>query len=182
MRLCSFDIENMYTNTPKTGIINIINNILQTTMELRRIYKKITHILKTVIEQNYFQFDQEYYKQINGLAMGAPISSVLAKIYIQNMKHTQIHPILIKQIIAYFRNVDDILIIYDQSKTNIDHTLNEFNKLQPTINFTIEKEEHESINFWDLEIHRNDKNLQFSIYRKPTKTDIIITNSSCHPY
>jgi hypothetical protein len=29
MRLCSFDIENMYTNIPKIGIINMINTILQ---------------------------------------------------------------------------------------------------------------------------------------------------------
>jgi hypothetical protein len=28
MRICSFDIENMYTNIPKREIINIINNIL----------------------------------------------------------------------------------------------------------------------------------------------------------
>jgi hypothetical protein len=91
------------------------------------------------------------------------------------MEHTQIYPILIQQqIIAYFRYVDDILIIYDQNKTGIDHTLNEFNKLQQTIKFTIEKEQQESINFLDIRIHRKDKNLQYSIYRKPTQTDIII--------
>jgi hypothetical protein len=98
------------------------------------------------------------------------------------MEHTQIYPILIKQIIAYFRYVDDILIIYDQNKTSIDHTLEEFNKLQRTIKFTIEKEQQKSINFLDLLINRNEKKFQFSIYRKPTQTDIIIPNSSCHPY
>jgi hypothetical protein len=99
------------------------------------------------------------------------------------MEHTQIYPILMKQqTVTYFRYIDDILIIYDQNKTNIDHTLHEFNKLQSTINFTIEKEQHESINFLDLAIHRKNKNLQFSIYQKPTQTDIIIPNSSCHQY
>jgi hypothetical protein len=80
------------------------------------------------------------------------------------------------------RYVDDILIIYDQNKTNIDHTLNEFKKSQSTINFTIEKEEHESVNFLDIVIHRNGKNFEFAIYRKPTQTDILIPNSSCHSY
>jgi hypothetical protein len=94
-----------------------------------------------------------------------------------------LYPILVKQqIIAYFRYVDNILIIYGQNKTNIDLAHYEFNELQPTINFTIEKEEHKSINFLDLVIYWNDKNLQFSIYQKPTKTDIVIPNSSCHPY
>jgi hypothetical protein len=73
-------------------------------------------------------------------------------------------------------------MIYDQNKANIDHTLNKFDKLQPAINFTVEKEQHESIIFLDLTIHHKDKNLQFSIYRKPTQMDIIIPNSSCHPY
>jgi hypothetical protein len=106
--------------------------------------------------------------------MGAPTSSILAETYIQHMEHTQKYPILIQQqIIAYFSYVDDVLIIHDQNKANIDHTLNDFNKLQQTIKLTIEKEQ-ESINFLDIRIHWKDKNLQFSIYRKPTQTDIII--------
>jgi hypothetical protein len=31
-------------------------------------------------------------------------------------------------------------------------------------------------------INLNEKRFQFSIYRKPTQTDIIIPNSSCHLY
>jgi hypothetical protein len=54
--------------------------------------------------------------------------------------------------------------------------------LQPTAKFTIEKEKHEQINFLDLTIHRKNKQLQFSIYGKPTGTDILIPSSSCHPY
>jgi hypothetical protein len=113
--------------------------------------------------------------------MGAPTSSILAESYMQHTEDTQIYPILIQQqIIAYFRYVDDILIIYDHNKTNTDHTLNEFIKPQQTIKCTIEKEQ-ESINFLDIRIHRKDKNLQYSIYRKPTQTDIIIPKISCHP-
>jgi hypothetical protein len=174
----------MYTNIPKVESINIVNSITENNYEIdKNAQKEIMHILGTVLEQNYFQVDQEYHKQIDGLAMGAPTSLVLAEIYIQHMEDTQIYPILRKQqIVAYYRYVDHILVIYDQSKTNINYTLQEFNKLQSTINFTIEKEQHESINFLDLTIHRKGKNLQFSIYRKPTQTDIIIPNNSCHPY
>jgi hypothetical protein len=93
------------------------------------------------------------------------------------------YTIFLKQkIIAYFRYVDDILIIYDNKNTNIDQTLNDFNNLQPTLKFTIENEKHKILNFLDLTIHRKKKHLQYSIYRKPTYTDIIIPNSSCHPY
>jgi hypothetical protein len=132
------------------------------------------------MEQNYFQVDQQYYKQTDGLVMGAPTSSLLAKPYIQHMEHKQIYPILIKQqIITYFRYVDDIHMIYNQNKTNIEHTLNKFNKLQPSIKFTMEKNVHKSIKFLNLTIHRKDSNLKFSIYREPTQTDIIMGHISC---
>jgi hypothetical protein len=79
--------------------------------------------------------------------MSAPASSVLAETYIQHMEHKQIYPVLIKQqIITYFRCVDDI--IYDQNKTNIEQILNEFNKLQATLKFAVEKKIHEAINFF----------------------------------
>jgi hypothetical protein len=62
------------------------------------------------------------------------------------MEHTQIYHILTKQkTIAYYRYVDDILIIYVKTKTNINHTLQEFSQLRPTIQFTIEKETNETI-------------------------------------
>jgi hypothetical protein len=44
------------------------------------------------------------------------------------------------------------------------------------------KKEHTKINYLDIAIHHKEKSLEFSIYRKLTQTDIIIPNSSCHPY
>jgi DNA-directed RNA polymerase subunit L len=44
--------------------------------------------------------------------------------------------------------------MYDQNKTNIEQILNEFNNIQPSIKFTIEKEQHTKINYLDITIHR----------------------------
>jgi hypothetical protein len=66
MRICPFDIENMYAYT-KCNIIDIINSILE-----------------TAIEPNCFQFDHQYYEQADGLAMTTSTSSVLAETYIQH--------------------------------------------------------------------------------------------------
>jgi hypothetical protein len=182
MRMCSFDIENMYTNIPKSYVINI-NNILKTISEIVKTnQKEIMHILKTVMEQNYFKFEQ-YYKQMEGLAMDAPTSAILAKTYIQHVEHKQIYPSLIKyQIIGYFRHINDIFIIYNQKKTNIDETLTKFNKQQTNIKFTIEKEEGNSINFLDLTIHHKKTKLEFAKYRNHTQTTIIVRNDFCHPH
>jgi hypothetical protein len=65
--------------------------------------------------------------------MGAPTSAILEERYIQHMEHTQIYSILIKkQIVTYFRYIDDILLIYDKNKTNIDtHLMRSTNHNQP---------------------------------------------------
>jgi hypothetical protein len=49
-----------------------------------------------MMEQNYFQFNEEYYKQTEGLAMGAPTSAILAEVYIQYIEHKKRYPILKK--------------------------------------------------------------------------------------
>jgi hypothetical protein len=58
--------------------------------------EEITNILNSVMEQNYFQFNEQYYEQTKGLAMAAPTSAILAKVYIQHMEHKQLYPILMK--------------------------------------------------------------------------------------
>jgi len=56
-----------------------------------------------------------------------------------------------------------------------------FNNIVPSMKFTSEKEQNNKINFLDITITKNHEGLSFEIYRKPTATDIIIPNGSCHP-
>jgi hypothetical protein len=96
--------------------------------------------LEIILEQNYYEFNKQFYKQTEGLTMGAPTSAILAEIYIHNIEHKQLYPVLLKRkIIGYFRYVDDILIIYNKKKTNIDETIAEFNKQGTNIRFSMEK-------------------------------------------
>jgi hypothetical protein len=45
------------------------------------------------------------------------------------MEHKQPHAIVLKhQTAGYFRYISDILIIYNQRKTNMDEMVTEFNK------------------------------------------------------
>jgi hypothetical protein len=62
--------------------------------------------------------------------MGDPTSTILSEVYIHLLKH---------QIIGYFRYANDILILYNQKKTNIDETVAEFSKQRTSIKFAVEK-------------------------------------------
>jgi hypothetical protein len=56
-----------------------------------------------------------------------------------------------------------------------------FNALHPKIHFTMEMEVDNELNFLDMSIYRTQGDSQFGMYRKPTITDIMIHNKSCHP-
>jgi hypothetical protein len=119
---------------------------------------------------------------MEGLAMGASTSAILAKVYIQFLEYTEIANILKKyQIVDYHRYVDDILIIYNAQRTNIYDTLDEFNAINPNLKFTIEEQTNFTTNFLDLTITNCNNTLDCSILRKPTATDTIIHNASRHP-
>ena len=114
--------------------------------------------------------------------MGAPTSSVFSEIYLQYLEGTQLPDILIRhQISGYFRYVDDILVIYNASTTNIQTVLDQFNDVSTTLSFTMEMEKENSINFLDLSISKHNGTFDFKIYRKPTTTDTIIPSDYNHP-
>jgi hypothetical protein len=107
--------------------------------------------------------------------MGAPTSSFFLK-YTYNIENTIIYDILVKyHTVGYFLYVDDILIVHNKDTANIHDLFNVFNK-----KFTIEEGKENIINFLDITISKEKNNLSFEIYRKPTATDTITPNDSCH--
>jgi hypothetical protein len=59
--------------------------------------------------------------------------------------------------------------------------LEQFNKQHKALQFTITEENNEQIPYLDLNITNKLGTVGTGIYRKPTMTDIVISNSSCHP-
>jgi hypothetical protein len=132
--------------------------------------------------QNYFGFKDRTYLQKSGLALGAPISSILSEIYLQYLENTKVYDILCNlRVEGYFRYADDVLIVYNENSTNIENILESFNNITPSLHFTIERQKDKKLNFLDLTIERATEKLSFSINRKPTTSDSIIPNDPCHP-
>jgi hypothetical protein len=144
--------------------------------------QEIEQLAIFIVKQNYFEMDSKFYHQSEGLAKGAPSSAFLAEIYLQYLEHNQILNLLIKhKILSYHRHVDGILITYNVLNTDINKTLSDFNSLHNKIQFSIENEANNPINFLDLTISRLHSNLQLGIFRKHTITDVKLHNTSCPP-
>jgi hypothetical protein len=111
--------------------------------------------------------------------MGIPTSALFAEIFLQWLEHMFIVTILSEHhILGYYRYVNDILILYNPYATHIGVVLTEFNRLHPSLTFTLENEINSSIKFLDLAICNISWILEFKIFRKPTTTDLVIHNDS----
>jgi hypothetical protein len=71
-RFASFDISNMYANIPTQQIPKILTFICKQNHLDKILSRDLITLTKTVIQQNYFQFQDTTYTQTDGLAMGAP--------------------------------------------------------------------------------------------------------------
>jgi hypothetical protein len=168
----------MYTNIPTDELLTIIESACEKNVVEDGLKHDIIKLLKVIMDQNYFQFMGQTYVQHESLANGAPMLSILSEFYLQHLENSKICNLLLKfNIVGYFRHVDDLLIVYNVNKTDIEDLLNCFNNLTPKLNFTIKKETRGSTNFLDITIHRED-NFSIDVYRKLTCTDSIIHNDS----
>jgi hypothetical protein len=115
-------------------------------------------------------------------AMGSPLSGTLAEIFLQELEQSKLKYLLEgKRIIYYNRYVDDIFIIYDQSKITPQHILEQFNAQHKDLQFTINEEINNQIEYLDLKLTNIQGQLEIGVYRKPTTTDVTINSNSCHP-
>jgi hypothetical protein len=124
-QFCSFDFTNMFTNIPKQDTINIIKDISHNEQYPDLYIQTMIRILTTILDQDFFQFNNKIYQQKEGLPMGAPFSPILAETYIQNIEHN----IIIKKLQNYkifgcYRYVDDILLVYNKLLTSTVHLRN----------------------------------------------------------
>ena len=86
--MVSYDVTALFTSVPIPPALKIIEEKLIQDKDLQqRTRMSIKHIIKLLdfcLRSTYFVFQGQYYEQVEGAAMGSPLSPIVANIY---MKH-----------------------------------------------------------------------------------------------
>jgi len=179
--MVSFDVVSLFTKVPIPETINYIQRCLASNTTWKDkctlTEESLLQMLLLCTQNNYFTWNNDIYKQIEGTPMGSPLSPILANLFLHSLE-TEIIPRNI-HIKFWKRYIDDIFaIIRSRFK---DKILNQLNNFHNKIQFTIECEKDQKIPFLDIMVIRNSQQgFQFNIYRKPTHTDRYLNYNSFH--
>lgn len=189
--LVSFDVESLYSNISHDLGLEAIQYWLETYQnELPSRFTKAFIIdgIEFIIRNNTFQFNNNFYLQIKGTAMGtkvAPTYATLTLGYLERTLYRHVSSIFGMEFGLYFekmwkRFLDDCFILWTRTNEDLQTLKKILNSLHKDINFTVEKNET-SLPFLDCQIIKDNTNLETDIYYKPTDSKMYLMFNSCHP-
>ena len=81
--MASLDVDSLFTSTPVDETIDIcIDSLYKDDENNSKIPKDVFRNLLTVVtKESFFMFNNKFYKQINGVAMGSLLGAALANIF-----------------------------------------------------------------------------------------------------
>ena len=92
--LVSFDARALFTSIPVPVTLQAINSKFSTCTNFTNVYKifkeKFIKLLEFTISSCIFCFNKKFYKQLQGAAMGSPVSPVIVNIYLEHFEYIAI--------------------------------------------------------------------------------------------
>ena len=93
--------------------------------------EKVTHLLELCLRTTYFSFRGEYHQQVDGAAVGSPVSPVVANIYMEMFEDLALRTASQAPRI-WKRYVDDTFCVMEGE--HVSSFLDHLNSLRPSIN------------------------------------------------
>lgn len=185
--LASIDVSSLYTNIPHNEGIEICVKALreQANPDPSRPPPEIVgELIRIVLNNNVFTFDEKYYLQVQGTAMGTKLAPAYANIFMSKIE-TDIQDRAPDRIAFWKRFIDDIFVIWTGSKEEFKKLMEEANSLHETIKFTYEVSESETV-FLDTIVYKGRRFestgiLDLRTHIKVTNKQLYVHANSYHP-
>ena len=140
-------------------------------------------LLEIVLKNNTFEFDNKFYKQLQGTAVETKLAPAYANLFMGKLEHEILSHAPYKPLL-YKHYIDDILILWPHSELELNNFLLAMNSFHPSIKFASERS-CQKINFLDINIYKSprtiiSKKLEVETYIKPTNRQAYIHAKSFH--
>ena len=144
--LVSMDVTSLYTNIPQNEGIDTVckayENFYKESPPIPTHY--LREMLRLILKENSFQFCGKHYLQIHGTAMGTKMAVSFANIFMAKIE-TEILSKSVFKPTVWKRYIDDIFSLWDISKADIETFIKQANSHHPTIKFTADISDTETV-------------------------------------
>ena len=139
-------------------------------------------------KQLFFCFNDTYFLQIKGAAMGtkfAPIYATLILGYLEETLYRKVEDVFDLNFKTYIeenfkRFLDDCFILFRKSDEDLIKLHELINTLHPSLTFTMDKS-RTKLSFLDTMVINNNGEVLTDIFYKPTDSKQYLLYTSCHP-
>uniref|UniRef100_A0A8C5PLW3 Helix-turn-helix domain-containing protein n=1 Tax=Leptobrachium leishanense TaxID=445787 RepID=A0A8C5PLW3_9ANUR len=180
--LVSMDVTSLYTVIQhEKGLLAIDKRIEEdhTIESEQRVF--LGEAIRFCLTHNYFGFQDKFYLQKTGTAMGAKFAPGYANIFVAHWEQQAIwnnNPYG-ANLALWRRYIDDVLLIWDGNRDDLNGFFEFVNTNSFDLKFTMEVG-NETLNFLDLNIFIKDRKFCTRTFFKPTDKNSYINFNSCH--
>ena len=179
--LCTIDVTDLYTMIPQVEGVLALKKMLDH-LNIKQISglktEAIIRLARFVLQNNYLKYNDQFYHQIEGGAMGSPLTLTIANCYMFFYERD-----IVRQINnshgLYLRYIDDIFIIINWPMRHFVKEIDRWNKFNDNIKLSANISLH--VDFLDLHIENRDGQLFTTIYHKPSYEPYYLPFNSIHP-
>ena len=117
----------LFTNVPIVDSLELLSHHFE---------DYVRALFKHALTSTYFCFHGQFYEQTDGVAMGSPLSPVIANFFMEDFEKKAMEQAVLKPV-CWFRYVDDTFVIWPHGQEKLTEFLNHLNRIHNKIQFTI---------------------------------------------
>ena len=178
--MITIDDKSLYTIIPhELGLEAVRHYLLRDSGLVTKQVEFIMGLLKFAAESNYFWFENNFYKQVTGVAMGAKCAPSLANLFMAKWEEDVVYGANVPELMLWTRYIDDILLLWDGPLAKLEDFVLNLNRNQRGIQLKFEASQTE-VHYLDLKVGVRDNEFSTSTFFKATDRNSFIPLNSCH--
>jgi hypothetical protein len=178
--LVTLDVVSLYPSIPHQDGLSALRTFLNDSRFDSRFIDGIVQLSEFILQHNFFVFDNQFYLQTKGTAIGTTMAVVYAVIFMHifetgALSQSRLRPAL------WLRFIDDIFMVWPHSEASLADFVHYLNSINSSIQFTYSCSKS-SIDFLDIVVSKDScGTVSTDLYIKNTDTHQFLHNLSCHP-
>ena len=182
--LFTMDVDSLYTNIDIAGGMRAVRNAFNLNPDVTRPDDELLRLLEINLTRNDFLFDDQFFLQVKGTAMGKKFAPSYANLFMAQWETSALAACQL-QPLSYMRYLDDIWGVWQHSESEFQLFLKILNTHDPSI--TLKSCQHlSSVDFLDTTTFKGPDfamslTLDVKVYFKPTDTHALLHANSFHP-